>query len=153
MHVGHLICRNALVGLAKAFVTRWLPQWKAWMNLPTFTQKAPMRWSPLMCFMEHTNGGTWVHLARNADYLWFALENIIDHTLNDVACNSYLVHVHCVFPMLIFSELAFPLCSKIFLYTLDTDTSSCIGHCATQRTTHFCGGDVLSHMLTYTFFQ
>ena len=70
MHVGHLICRSKLVGLAKAFVNRRRDQWRAWMNLPTFTQKAPMRWSPLMCFMEHTNAGTWVHLARNANYLW-----------------------------------------------------------------------------------
>ena len=72
MHVGHIICRYKLAGLAKAFLTRHTRQWRAWMNSPTFTQKAPMRWSPLMCFMEHTNGGTWVHLARNADYLWIA---------------------------------------------------------------------------------
>ena len=53
MHCGHLIARLGLVGLAEAFVTRHIEQWRLWMNAPTFTMKPPARWTCLMCFMEH----------------------------------------------------------------------------------------------------
>jgi hypothetical protein len=118
MHAGHIICRNGHYQCAIAFSTRWPDQWAEWMNTLTFTMKSPMRWSPLMCFMEHTrpqarnvdeehannmrrmiaamvhattmetlmntaaNGGTFVHLARSADFLWFALQTILERGLN-----------------------------------------------------------------------
>ena len=54
-HLGHLIARLSLTQLGRAFHQRHRERWTTWMNTPTYSQKAPMNWSPLMCIMESTS--------------------------------------------------------------------------------------------------
>ena len=85
MHIGHLICRYKYVGLGKAFVMRHKHQWRVWMNSPTFSQKLPLRWSPLMCFMESSlrsrtrdTGQGEIHLLLHFDRMPFKHGNTDD---------------------------------------------------------------------------
>ena len=54
MHLGHITARLKLTSLGAAFHARHRQRWHDWMNMPTYSQKAPMNWLPLMCIMEST---------------------------------------------------------------------------------------------------